>query len=126
RLEASLEICQDEIEVPGGHEENLRGNGKHSHPGPEGIERGQSEGLPDHGPVPLDCSGHGRSDADDPGRKDAGGSRGPLGGKSSGQGEGVDEVEKTTANRRWRLMTNPLALFARKAPGVACLWGINR
>ena len=25
-----------------------------------------------------------------------------------------------------RLMTNPLALFARKAPGVACLWGINR
>jgi hypothetical protein len=26
----------------------------------------------------------------------------------------------------WRFMTNPLALFARKAPGVACLWGINR
>src|SRR5690606_31126513 len=25
-----------------------------------------------------------------------------------------------------RLMTNLLALFARKAPGVACLWGINR
>ena len=46
------------------------------------------------------------SDTDDPGRKDAGGGRGPLGGKSSGQGEGVDEVEKT-ANKRWFL--NPQA-----------------
>src|SRR5690606_7686363 len=35
-------------------------------------------------------------------------------------------TQKIPASLRVRLMTNPLALFARKAPGVACLWEINR
>src|SRR5690606_22882504 len=78
-----------------------------------------SERLPVPHPLPQG-DGHLRGG----GSRLAGSASPALGGLPPVPGRGREMTEASSPlGKALRLMTNPLALFARKAPGVACLWG---